>query len=504
MNHQPLQSGELSGIRYITCTRLLELLAGAGLLPLLILSWFDYPAADDFSMGLEAGLAMRSTGSVTTALLAGLTKTIHLYQTWIGYFTSALLSALPPHTWGEGWYRLTAPIALCSLCLGTALLLHHLLTRRLGVDPLLTRAVTAMTLFITLQCMPDQSARVEGFFWYCGSINYTFMYGLGLVWLSQLLILGDTAASGRLRLRTLLSCLLGFAVGGGNYMTALTCAMVAVLTILYAFLGTKSLPLRLRLILPCLCQLAGFAVSCLAPGNAVRASGITGFSAIRTVFIALYYVLSVCISQWSGWAVLLLLMITAPMLWHAAAQTRLSFRLPGIVVILAWGFVAANIAPPLYATGSIEAGRIRALFWMQYILLLILTEGYLLGWLQRQLVQRISGETSSAFSRQTSLALLLLALFFLFGAALQTKVDPHYFTAGSAVTDLISGSAVRYAAQNTERWRLLTDPAAEQVVLPPYTDRPALLFFSDITNDPSDWTNQALARYYGKKSVRIP
>ena len=42
----------------------------------------------------------------------------------------------------------------------------------------------------------------------------------------------------------------------------------------------------------------------------------------------------------------------------------------------------------------------------------------------------------------------------------------------------------------------VTDP-----VFKPYSARPAMLVFFDITKDKEDWINKAMARYYHKNTV---
>lgn len=51
--------------------------------------------------------------------------------------------------------------------------------------------------------------------------------------------------------------------------------------------------------------------------------------------------------------------------------------------------------------------------------------------------------------------------------------------------------------------RNMPQRASEDVVLPPLTAEPWVLTYLDITEDPTDWKNTAMAAYYGNASVRL-
>ena len=76
-------------------------------------------------------------------------------------------------------------------------------------------------------------------------------------------------------------------------------------------------------------------------------------------------------------------------------------------------------------------------------------------------------------------------------------------TTVSAIDSLRHGYAKQYYAEHQERLLLLKDESIKDVYLKPYTFKPYLLFFGDITDDPQDWVNQALADYYNKASVTL-
>jgi hypothetical protein len=71
-----------------------------------------------------------------------------------------------------------------------------------------------------------------------------------------------------------------------------------------------------------------------------------------------------------------------------------------------------------------------------------------------------------------------------------------------AVYDLRDGDAEEYDRVADERERLLLSDETN-IGLPPFTKKPHLLFFNDVTTDPSDLSNVAMAAYYSKESILV-
>ena len=73
----------------------------------------------------------------------------------------------------------------------------------------------------------------------------------------------------------------------------------------------------------------------------------------------------------------------------------------------------------------------------------------------------------------------------------------------SAAYSLVTGEAQAFHAQMLERAEICRSAPGEDVVLPARTAEPWVLTYLDITEDPTDWKNVAMAEYYGNASVRV-
>ncbi len=492
------------------------------LVPLLIIGRYDYPSADDYTMALGTRLTYESTGSLCAVGRTVLGETARYYRTWIGYFTSCLFTTVNPAVFGEKWYALTPVIVLSGLHAGVIAFFYVLLERVLGIGRYARRCITVLALFLMIQQMPEGGLRAEAFYWYSGAGNYTLTFSLVLLYLAAYLL--GIFCRGRKGRRWLAAAAgTGFFAGGGNYLSALSAAIVSVCGCLWLIWENRTRQEKggnesacapksgiLPELLPAVCMLCGFALNCLAPGNQVRGADAQGFGALKSILLSFYYTLLYPLNQWMNWSVLLLLALTAAMFWmsfdeHGAEEDggasrlgwQIAFDHPLPVSLFAYGLVSATVTPALYAQGNISAGRIQSTFWLHYVLVLILLEWYLVGAF-RKILGRTAGKPGSGALKTTIVLGGVLLIF----SVLTMKGNPYFYTFGSAVEDLRNGSAGAYGRENAEREAVLKDAGQEDAVLVRYTARPELLYYQDISEDPDDWVNRRLCQYYHKKSVR--
>ena len=510
-----------TGIRQWNLKKMSMVLTAAyllSLLPLLILSWYNYPAADDFSMALETHLKYVQTGSVLQAVAENLAMTWHYYTKWMGYFTADFLMSMPPSVFGEHLYMTGTWLLLGMFSFGTLYFLQALLGKAFGMNRNGVRCIAMLILFVTVQCMQEGPQRVEAFYWYAGAINYFFLYGLGLVYLGLLISAIYDAGSSKRKYDIIMASILGFLMGGANYMSALSCAIISALILLAILLlqirkAGQKMQERLGavgklqyLLIPTALMLTGFLCSCLSPGNQYRAAALTTMNPVKAVLMSLYYTLSYAVGDWTNWAVLCLLILMIPLFWKLAQNTSASFGHPFLLILFLYGMISANITPPLYAEGNIAAGRIQSIFWAQYILCLALAVGYLTGWVQRKItLETKAGQDDERLSQPMQRFMLAVLMLWLFGSLLSVGVNSHFYSATSALTDLTNGKAQRYAAQWQERYDTLQDQATRDVQVKGLEVKPELLFFSDISEDPADWANAAMCKYFDKdRIVKVP
>ncbi len=484
---------------------LLTILYFASLIPMLVIAQYNYAGADDYSIGQTCHTAWITSHNVFAVIWQAALMAAHDFLYWMGYFSAIFMMSIHPGVFGEHVYAATTWIMVGMLTFSTIYLLRALFVKALGMSRDLCRSVTMILLLITVQCTVGRN---EAFYWYCGAVNYIFFYAVGLFYLGCLL----SAVYDQKRWKKIydlcMACFLGIFVGGGNYMTALTVAIVLVVA-LFLLWKNGALGRQKILLVPIAFFFFGFLASCLAPGNSYRSEITQGMGAVKAILISLYYFFDYCVSDWTTWAVAAGFLLMVPFIWKMVGDTDFTFPCPLLAFLLGYGLTSANVTPPLFAIGNIGAGRLQAIFFIQYILLMGLCLVYGLGWMRKYLDGRRAESTGKEtagdvhFSAPAFRGIVLLSLFIVFASALCIHVDPYYYTSSSAMTDLLNGSAKAYGEAYKERTRILLDDSVKDVVFEKLPSEPQLLFFSDLTDSMDSWENKAVAKYYGKNSVVV-
>lgn len=481
----------------------------ASLIPLLWIGCYNYPAADDYTFGAACRNVWVETHSVIAVLARALLRAWEYYQNWAGCMSSSFFMALQPGVFGEGFYKVTSFLMIGIISLSTLYLMHVIFVKLFGCNPCLIHSISMLMLFVMIQCMPDSA---EGLFWYNGAMHYTFMHGISLFFYGVLISAVLEENHRKKRLSFIISAFLGLIAGMGNYMTALNVGIVLALALIGLIIGKKFKGQQLIMI-PSIVFYLSFIINMTAPGNAARAAVSGGMNPIKAVFASFYYVLDYCLGAWSGWVTLVFAIITAMLFWNASKGVDFDFPCPLFVAFMNYCILSAMVTPPLFGAGNIEAGRIKSLIYMMYILLLAFTVCYVTGWAQKRLgAEAVLGKKdaeaagmvkASQLSLNSKIAVSGCIVFLLIGSALCLVPNPEYYTFSVAAADILNGNAAAYGAAMQERADIYNASAGMDVEVGPLPAKPKLLCTSDISADSEDWVNLGVCRFYGLNSVRV-
>lgn len=528
------------------------------LIPLLVIGIYDRPSADDFGYSMLTHQVFQESGGNPLAVLSAAVQTsAHYYNTWQGLYTSAFLLALQPGIAGSQFYPIGAYLIIAFIFAMCLYLAYCVERHALHTDTKLWPAVGCLLATLFIQCMPYAN---EGIYWYNGAANYTPIFFATFASIGLCI----TALSVRKRWQRVLAIvaatLVSFVISGGNYMPAFFNLMVMV-----AFTGIGFLKRRPALALPLISSIAGFAISAMAPGTAIRQSILTDMfghpTVVGTLFHSVYRAL-MDLRLFIDLPVIVFLVAMTPLivLW-ARRAFKAGVGFSGKVLVLAgiasFIFMVGTLCVPFYAAGSFGEGRTRdAAFFVD----LTLVAG-LYGYAVCLIATRIDEFAQWADRAVRHLSVPVICLITVLAVGVITLYGSSVAGSGNsliAARSLASGEAQQYAAEYDAREAILlaaregtgegsgastnvgngqgagtsssassgqgagissgtadgqgassgqntsASPSAGngEATITTLTVRPQLLFFSDVLRNEDDWSDE-LAEYYGLKHVTI-
>ena len=430
------------------------------LIPIIMVSRYVYPQADDFGFGLRTHLAWESTHSLISVIGAAFDTSIFYWGDWQGTYTSSFLMSLQPGIFGEGYYHIVPMILIGLISLGTFLLVKAILHDVMKAPWYLTLGITGLILLATIQNVKDQT---ESFTWFNGGIHYTGSHALWLTYMAVLVLAirkafddsGDLSSKSRnwkgLLGIQIAAVLMGFIVGGGNNITVLW-AVLANVSIMLAIVilaiakkkGSEISigdPIRvLKLMLPSSVALfGGSALNLMSVGNQHRLNFIGGshngiiVTILKSFETGAYYSF-----KWFDGAVVLFVLWMIPLairliktieercfvsfgdssncgnnqngkIEDGSVNLRndcfsgkaFSFRFPGLLLAYSYCLVSALFAPNLYTNGEADVRRTQNGVFYVYIILLALNVIYFTGWAYCRWKRRKNSETTREARRSS-------------------------------------------------------------------------------------------------------
>lgn len=153
------------------------------LVPLVVISFYNFPVGDDFDYAIRTHNGLINGGFI--GLLAGIFETIKFfYFNWQGTFSAIMIMSLQPAIFNVNLYFLSTIILLGTFILGTFSLCKTICMHYLKLNKYYYKIIAILICTISIQNIPSL---VQGFYWWNGSIYYTFFFSLMLFQVSNLL-----------------------------------------------------------------------------------------------------------------------------------------------------------------------------------------------------------------------------------------------------------------------------------------------------------------------------
>lgn len=484
-------------------------------IPILLLGKYNVMCIDDYDYGRVVHDTWLQTGSVWQSIQTAWQQNMEFYQNWQGTYISCFLMALCPMNFRYEVAWVVPVIMIGMFAASTFVLGRHILHRWLGCDRSGSSFIMLMLLFMFYQVI---EAPFEGIYWYNGATHYVFMES---VWFFALAATSAAFWSGK-KSREIILCMiaavLSVIVGGGNLVTGLQAEIFMVFLLIYAVITNRKK--IITVCIPLVTGSIGFLFNVLAPGNTMRGEVdlSLGYSAVMSVLLSFYHAV-VFIIRWTPVFVIIVWLMLLPVLWKLTGQSKQKFSHPVWVTIGAYCVIAAMFTPTLYAIGMVGLARVDNIIQMVYYLCLIMVTAYWLGYLNHregkaavagtedagkraEADDMCAGDALGLFldktkGRMTAVCFCLTLLIWVLTA------DKNTYTSISALRSLVNGEAQTFYEEAMERHDIYIDEDIVDVEVKPYSARPALFSFDDLTTDAGNWLNLAVMQYYHKAYVKL-
>lgn len=463
-----------------------KLLAAAFLLALVPFVWisiYSRPCADDFSYAADTYHVVQSGDWNIIELLKQAVETdVQFYNTWQGTYTSVILFSLHPGIFGEKFY-FTGSILLFLLiyvcCYGALKNIYTILKKK--EKPWL---LALFFLTFTLVGMPDI---LQGIYWYNGAWHYVPFFFLTMLNVSLLLryIFVEERKNGLLAASSLLSLL----ISGGNYVTGFLNILCLLFLLIPAFLRK-----RRKMGIPLIIAVAGYIFAAVAPGNQIRAAGLSSQPVLKTMIRSLIKCGELAI-EWTNVKWICLFLLGIPVAVRLKRRLKFSCKVnPLIFLCVGLTIFCGCLCVPYISMGGFGEARVTNVFWMLYFVLSIGIAEYGMLWVIERF--SLSGKVvGCAKGWQVQLVICVL----LFGSFFGADIRNNNFLVAS--WELYNGRAKNYAQQFDERLvQMEVMKPCETLVVTPLP-LSWCLRLGDITDKQEDWTNKAWKAYYGKDVI---
>lgn len=466
--------------------------------PLIVIAFYSHPSADDYGYGSSVHLWIQEHGYHVFGIIKCAAEFAYdYYFKWASSYLDSFTGALMPDNFGCYWI---SALIIYGLLTGGMLFLFRSVASCLGgKESRWIGAVCALTGIVA--ATQNWPSSVEALYWFDGAQCYMGYHAVSL-WMCGVLVLYLFCEDRKRSIRLLAaSCILAFIAGGGNNVTSFMDVLVC------CFFSGCAVVLKKKrgIVLPLAVSIVGFLLELLAPGTAVRGGG--DYSAvIPTIIKCFRWTLRQYILDWMNLGIALMLLFLTPFLVKLMKKTaeKYSFRFSYPLLVLAGGFcfLSAMSSPPFYILGESGPLRLRNLIYVNFVILSIVVYAYFLGWLitnklREEQTEFIAG-IYDGMSQKYAVVLTLLMLVWLCAG------EPRSYSSSlEAAKELLNGSAAQYHAEIKMRYELYENPDLEEIVVEPLSVKPEVIFFDDITDDPENFKNAGIAKYFNKKSIRL-
>lgn len=495
-------------IRVVLWTILTCLLI-VGIVPLIVIGLFNHPSADEYACTWEfMRPVILSGGNIFDILFAAAKTSMKFYEEWQGLYTGVFFTALSPMIFGEEFYCITTPLLLAISLLGFMSISYSLCKYALKDFENTWVALSLIAWLTFTQLLPSP---VEGLYWFNGAAVYVLFWTFCMLTIACAIVSINTKGIKSV-VFLILATILAFILAGGNYVTSV-CGIIVLASIsLFQIIKKR----HWQTLIPLVFCIFGFILAVKAPGVKIRAevlgtTTVTFGSLFKAVINAGFAAIEL-INSWMNLSFICYIIALIPfgIFLYRNNKNRFTPPLWLLLVFPIYGIMLLwlMLCPPWHALGNSGEGRLINVLYMVFLVLSAIETVIIIFYIGNKNKKANISETSlnkTCFLQLSSSSnkglavtcLALILLLFSFGSTFNFQ-KPNWKEACDEFT-----AARTYSNEQYERVNQYLDETVTDVEVKPLSVKPALIYFTDISEDPDGWQNKNVSHYYGKKSVRI-
>ncbi len=471
------------------------------IVPLLIIAKYSFPTTDDFSYLYHVGPYWKESHSVIKTLYLCAVYSLETWKSWQGLYFADWLYFVFLSLFAEKTYFICTWVGIFSLIIselsGAYIIFHKLYKVSIVKSFIYILPVIMLQILLPISGM-------EAFFWMASVMIYTLPFACMILFSALLVYCVFRDEDKKINVfGKIILLIFAFVIAGSGYISGLPTLCLIPILIIFSFINKKKNSIFFVILFAF--YFACFAFNALSPGAGIRQSAAgEGDSAIHAVLMS--FVESVkYIKTWTNLPVILTNVCLIPVFVFNKEERGVKYRFPFLVTIISYLLFATMFTPNLYALKIIGMYRVQNIYRFTMYLLITINVWYWIGFIKGIVLKKIkSNEKETAKKNKTIFGIIRVALaaFAVTGVLFTIyKTYGKTSTSVSAVYSLRENEAKIYNEEWQERLAILNDDNIEDVVFHPYSRKPYLLFFIDVTDDKTNWINEAYARYFNKNFV---
>ncbi len=499
MERKKILKGKMNLLLGKINTKAVALLMGfvfiVSMLPIWYLAFYARPSGDDYGYSRGTHRAWLNTHSLIEVFKAGIETTREMCTGWNGDWFTVFLFTWMPEVFVPYSFWIVPLISTLAVSISTIYFVHEIAVNRLNFKWYEGITIAVLILIASYQFIPSTAI---GMYWYVGTVHYMFPHVLALLLLTYLSKFERTG-----RIRYIIYSTFGLImIGGSSYFSFFLVFFLYVPAVVLCFKKFKKI---LLLVIPFTAGAVALFFQITAPGNAARVGESFGFSwekIFSTIIEALIQgVVSIGEYACNKTFIFILLFVLAFFVWEYFLKTenRYQFRLPLLFGIYMYCIYAAMFTPALYIKGEVSLGP-ATMQYFTFILAgaasIIYTEGWLINYL------RDRGKGKFCLEEKCFRICIMLPgicvlgiIVILFRGMLSDSVFNR------SLEYVTSGQADDFKRQIRSQMEILLDDTVKEAYLCPINHDQGPLMHMPVTEDPSAFTNQVVAGFYGKDMV---